>query len=331
MATRINDKNYIAIIDKLKNAGHVLITSHINPDGDNISSSVALALGLMQLGKSPTLALNSPVPHVYKFMPLTDKYVSFGDLERDRQRFDCAAVLDVGNLKRVGDTTDIRMFTDLILNLDHHVRTEMCGDISFVDSSFSSTAEIIYCLLIDLGVKITSEIADALYIGILTDTGSFQFQNTTASTFRTASELVAFGASPEAMAKRAYFTNRAAKIVLTGKVLSTLSFDKTGKVAWITATREVIDSCKANSDDLENVINNVTTIENIEVAILFRDLNDGKIKLSLRSRNDVDVQKYALKYGGGGHKKASGMTVEGDLPVVVQKVVTELQEFIQNS
>lgn len=331
MAKKIDDKSYLDIVDKLKKANHVLITSHINPDGDNISSCVALAMGLEQLGKTATLALNSPVPHIYKFMPLTDRYVPFANLERDRQRFDCAVVLDVGNLKRVGDTTDMRMFTDLILNLDHHVRTEMCGDVSFVDSSFSSTAEIVFSLLTDLGVAVSSEMANVLYIGILTDTGSFQFQNTTAATLMAASELVGLGASPEAMAKRAYFTNRAAKIVLTGKVLSTLSFDETGKIAWITATRDVIDSCGANSDDLENVINNVTSIENIEVAVLFRDLNDGKIKLSLRSRNSADVQKFALKYGGGGHKKAAGMTVDGELSFVVRKVISELRDSISLS
>ncbi len=330
MQTRINDENYIQIIHKLRDAKHILITSHINPDGDNISSSVGLALGLNQLGKITTLALNSPVPHIYKFLPLTSKYRTFTELEAERPKFDCAVVLDVGSLKRVGDTTDLRKYTDLILNVDHHVRTEKCGDISFVDSSFSSTAEMIYNLLLDMNIKIDKTIAETLYVGLLTDTGSFQFENTNSSTLEAASELVDLGASPEYIAKRVFFSNRAAKIVLMGKVLSTMKFDPTGKIAWITATREEIDECGANSDDLENVINNLTSIETIEVAILFRDLRDGKIKLSIRARNNVDVQKFALRYGGGGHKKASGMTCDGTLDEAVKKITEEFGEYIRN-
>jgi len=327
----INEENYIKIAENLKSLSHILITSHINPDGDNIASVVSLGMGLKQLGKSVTMALVSPVPHVYKFLSCTQNIVNFEQLDNERPNFDCAIVLDVGSLKRVGETVDVKKYTNLILNIDHHVKTENCGDISFVDSSFSSTAEIIYNLLIDMGVKITGDIAEALYVGIMTDTGGFQFQNTTSSAMKAISKLIGFGASPERISKKVYFSNRAAKIILMGKVLSTLKFDSTGKIGWIIATKDVIDECGANSDDLENVINNITSIENIEVAVLFRDLNDGKIKLSLRARNNVDVQKFAIKYNGGGHKKASGMVLESSLNEAVNKVVFEFQDYIKNS
>ncbi len=327
---RIIDENYSKIIEKLKSLNHILITSHINPDGDNISSITALAAGLDQLGKITTIALVSPVPHIYKFLPYTDKIVDFKKLDEERPNYDCAIVLDVGSLKRVGETIDIRKYTDLILNIDHHVKTENCGDISFVDSSYSSTAEIIYNLLIDMNVKITSEIAETLYAGIMTDTGGFQFQNTTSSAMKTISELISAGASPEKISQKIYFSNRAAKIILMGKVLSTIKFDPEGKIGWIIATKEVIDECGASSDDLENVINNLTSIETIEVAILFRDLKDGKIKLSLRARNNVDVQKFALKYQGGGHKKAAGMVIEAPLDEAVNRIIFEFRDYILN-
>lgn len=326
---KINDENYLKIAGGLKPLKHVLITSHINPDGDNIASVAALGAGLEQLGASVTMALVSPVPHIYKFVSGADRIVDFKKLDEIRPAFDCALVLDVGSLRRVGETVDLRKYTGLIMNIDHHVKTENCGDISFVDSSFSSTAEIIYNLLVDMGVKITPEIAEALYVGIMTDTGGFQFQNTTASAMAAISELIAAGASPEKISQKVYFSNRAAKIVLMGKVLSTLKFDPSGRIGWITATKEVIDECGASSDDLENVINNITSIETIEVAILFRDLDDGKIKLSLRARNSVDVQKFALRYQGGGHKKASGMVVDGKLDEVVARVVFEFRDYIR--
>lgn len=326
---RIIDENYSKIAEKLKTLNHILITSHINPDGDNISSITALGMGLASLGKSVTIALVSPVPHIYKFLPYTGRIIDFNKLDEDRPNFDCAVVLDVGSLKRVGETVDIRKYTKLVLNIDHHVKTENCGDISFVDSSYSSTAEIIYNLLVDMGIKITPEIAETLYAGIMTDTGGFQFQNTTASAMKTISELIEAGASPEKISQKIYFSNRAAKIVLMGKVLSTLQFDPSGKIGWIVATKEVIDECGANSDDLENVINNITSIETIEVAILFRDLKDGKIKLSLRARNSVDVQKFALKYQGGGHKKAAGMVLEAPLEEAVKKVIFEFRDYIR--
>ncbi len=326
---RIADEKYLKIAEKLKALDHILITSHINPDGDNIASIVSLGMGLAQLGKTVTTALVSPVPHIYKFLSGTDKIYGFEKLEEERPNFDCAIVLDVGSLKRVGESVDIRKFTGLVLNIDHHVKTENCGDISFVDSSYSSTAEIIYNLLIDMGVKITPEIAEALYVGIMTDTGGFQFQNTTSSAMRAVSELIEAGAGPEKISQKVYFSNRAAKIVLMGKVLSTLKFDPSGRIGWITATKEVIDECGANSDDLENVINNITSIETVEVAILFRDLHDGKIKLSLRARNSVDVQKFALKYQGGGHKKAAGMVLEAPLDQAVNKVIFEFRDYIR--
>ncbi len=327
---RIIDENYSKISKKLKTLNHILITSHIHPDGDNISSITALGMGLSSLGKSVVIALVSPVPHIYKFLPYTEKIIDFNKLDEDRPNFDCAVVLDVANLKRVGETVDIRKYTKLILNIDHHVKTENCGDISFVDSSYSSTAEIIYNLLIDMNIKITPEIAETLYAGIMTDTGGFQFQNTTASAMKTISELIAAGASPEKISQKIYFSNRAAKIILMGKVLSTLKFDPSGKIGWIVATKDVIDECGANSDDLENIINNITSIETIEVAILFRDLNDGKIKLSLRARNSVDVQKFALKYQGGGHKKAAGMVVEAPLEEAVNRIIFEFRDYIRN-
>lgn len=327
--SKIIDENYSKIAEKLSSLKHVLITSHINPDGDNIASVVALGAGLELLGKSVTLVLVSPVPHIYKFISGSERIVDFKKLDEERPNFDCAMVLDVGSLKRVGETVDLRKYTKLVMNIDHHVKTENCGDISFVDSSYSSTAEIIYNLLTDLGVKITPEIAEALYVGIMTDTGGFQFQNTTASAMKAVSELIALGASPEKISQKVYFSNRAAKIVLMGKVLSTLKFDPSGKIGWITATKEVIDECGANSDDLENVINNLTSIETIEVAILFRDLHDGKIKLSLRARNSVDVQKFALKYQGGGHKKASGMVLDATLEDAVNRVIFEFRDYIR--
>lgn len=327
--TRIIDENYSKIAEKLKALNHILITSHINPDGDNISSITALGMGLASLGKSVTIALVSPVPHIYKFLPYTEGIIDFNKLDEDRPNFDCAIVLDVGSLRRVGETVDIRKYTKLVLNIDHHVKTENCGDISFVDSSYSSTAEIIYNLLVDMDIKITPEIAETLYAGIMTDTGGFQFQNTTASAMKTISELIAAGASPEKISQKIYFSNRAAKIVLMGKVLSTLKFDPSGKIGWIVATKEVIDECGANSDDLENVVNNITSIETIEVAILFRDLKDGKIKLSLRARNSVDVQKFALKYQGGGHKKAAGMVLEAPLEEAVNRVIFEFRDYIR--
>ncbi|MEZ7892002.1 MAG: bifunctional oligoribonuclease/PAP phosphatase NrnA [Candidatus Wallbacteria bacterium] len=326
----INSPEYLQILEKLKNSRSVLITSHVNPDGDNISSCASLAMGLEKLGKKTAIALNSPVPYIYKFMQHTSQFISFQELENSRQFFDCAMVLDVGNLKRVGETTDLKKFTELILNIDHHVRTEMCGHISFVDSSYSSTAEIIYNVLLDLNVKIDRDIADNLYVGIMTDTGNFQFQNTTASALRTAGALVELGASPEFLNKKVYFSNRPAKILLMGKVLANLKFTDDYKIGWISATKEIIDNCGASSDDLENVINNVTSVDGIEVAILFRDLNDGTIKLSLRARGNADVQKYALKYGGGGHKKASGMVLNGKLDFVVNKVISEMREHIND-
>lgn len=297
----------------------LVLACHVNPDGDALGSLLGLALALIPLGKTVTCLSEDGVPDILRFLPGSEMVRR----KTDADTFDLALVLDSGELSRVGDTVQpLVARARRIIDIDHHVTAGAFGDIRVLDSRAASTAEIVYALLQTLNAPITPEIATCLFTGIITDTGSFRFQNVTPNTFRVAALLLEAGAPPAHISENVFDNRTFAATRLLGHALSSLTQTANGQIVWAHITAADFQSTGATDQDTEGVVNFVRGVRGVEVGLLFREMGDGKIRVSLRSRETVNVAEVAAGFGGGGHRMASGCTLE--LPLLdAEKAVVE--------
>ncbi|MFH1189117.1 MAG: bifunctional oligoribonuclease/PAP phosphatase NrnA [Candidatus Omnitrophota bacterium] len=318
-------REVIAAIRKHKN---FLISAHINPEGDSLCSQLAMKELLAALGKKAVIVNHDPVPDHYKFLP--GIYGLSTDLTR-KVDFDAALILDCPTLKRVGDVAGMIGKDKTIINIDHHISSEKFGDVNWVDPDASSTGEMVYKLFKEMKVPLTKEIALSLYIAILTDTGSFNYDNTSAITHEIAGDLLGYGLEPGSVSESVYERRTLIDIKLLGLVLSTLKVNKTGEIAYLAITRKMISETGADISKSEGFVNYARSIEGVKVAALFKEdmKNSGKINVSFRSKSGADVNKIASFFGGGGHVKASGCILEGKLADVEAKVIAKIEELLK--
>ena len=299
-----------------------VITSHARPDGDSIGSALALALGLEGLGKTADIFGVDPHPRSFVALPAIEK---IRVTDRVEGPYEGLLVLECNDLKRPGLEGLDQYF---VINIDHHLGTDLFGDLNWVDSSAAAVGEMIYHLLLAIEAPITSEIARYLYVAIFTDTGSFQYSNTSAKTFSIVADLVHLGASPSGVAQSIHMTQPEERIKLLGRLLNTLEIHPSGKIASIALTQQMLEKTGASPNDIEGMVNYPLSINGVEMAALFRQEQDGSIRVSLRSRDLHDVSAVARLLGGGGHKNAAGLTVEGNLEEAVGQVIGELQKLL---
>jgi phosphoesterase RecJ-like protein len=301
---------------------HFLISSHSRPDGDSIGTQLALAEGLEQLGKSAEIANRDPYPPNYRVLPGIEKI----HLENPSSNsYDGLIVLECNNLERTG----VEGLPDtFVVNIDHHPSNDQFGDLNWVDPSASAVAELIYELLVHLGVKITPEIATNLYVAILTDTGSFQFSNTSHRTFQIVSELVKAGASPSEIAQMILQRQSRSRIRLLGVLLHSMEFNTEGTIAWISLLKSTIKEIGASPEDTEGLVNYPLSVEGVELSAFFREERHDTFRISLRSKGDLDVGSVAEEFGGGGHRNAAGLTLTGSYVEVMHQVVNRLESLL---
>lgn len=310
----------------LADSKSILIVSHANPDGDAVSSLIALGLGLEKLNKKVVLYNESLIPAVYRFLPSVDRISQ--DLDTEMQ-FDTVIVLDCGDLERIGDAVQTVLAEQIVINIDHHVTNTGFGDIQFVDPEACATAELIHRLLKHLSVPIDTAIATAIYTGILTDTGSFRFSNTNLSTFAICTEMVEKGVRPFDVAQCVYGTYSLGRIKLLNLALDSIEISSNGKLSIMTITQEMLNMTRTQLDDVDGLIHYARRIEDVKVAALIQELRNGKkpsdnqhrFHVSLRSDGTVDVASIAAAYGGGGHSNAAGFGIDAKLSEVKSKIV----------
>lgn len=308
----------------LQKSPRVVILAHSNPDGDTTGSSAAMALGLEQLGLKVTRACVDEIPDPFKFVAGSDKYVQ----DFDEKDFDSAWFFDCGDkvMTRFHEAKPKILSDEMtVVNLDHHPTNDSFGNINFVDSRASSACEMTLELLQKLDVKITPEIATALLLGLYTDTGGLQHQNTTPEAYRAAATLIKSGASVAKISKNVFHSNDFKKLKLWGKVLKNLHVTDDG-AAIIGAHVNDYQKLGATRADLNGVIDWVSSMPETQYSVLLSEDEKGNVKASLRTRkDDVDVKALAEKFGGGGHVKAAGFTVRGGhlKKEVKWKIVTE--------
>jgi len=315
------------IINQIKKAQHILLASHSDPDGDAVSSLLALGLALSKLDKITTLYNASPIPAVYRFLPSVERIVSH---IKKAETFDVALILDCGDLSRIGEASTTVDQIPVIINIDHHISNTGFGCMQLVDAQACSTAEIVYRLITALDAPIDRAMATSIYTGILTDTGSFRFSNTNQAAFAISKEMTALGVEPYSVAQHVFGTYSLGRIKLLNLALDSLEISDNGKLSIMTVTNAMFEYTKTQSEDVDGMINYARRIEDVKVAALIQEQRNGKSRsdsrrrfhVSLRSDGSVDVAAIAGAFGGGGHPSAAGFQVETTLIKLKSDIIT---------
>jgi len=312
------------IAEFVRSSGRLVVTSHSRPDGDALGSSLALAQGLEQLGKSVRVLNADPPPSNYSELPGVEALEVTSHLGAGE--YDGVIVLECNNLQRTG-IAGLEALT--LVNIDHHPGNEEFGSLNWLDPAAAAVGEMVHTLLLELGVTVTSRIAGNLYVALLTDTGSFQFSNTTAETFRIAAGLVDAGVEPGQVARAVYMSQPPARLHLLGELLESLEVHPSGRIAWIHLEQAALARTGASANDTEGLVNYPLSIRGVEVCAFFREEAGGGCRISLRSKNDHDVASVASLFGGGGHRNAAGLSVEGNFESVRGRVIDCLEKLVQ--
>ncbi len=313
------------IIKRLKEEDKFILISHMLPDGDSIGSLLAMGEGLRRSGKKVTLITPGHIPRKYTFLKGSERV-------KHEVLIDDPAipviVLDSSDPERLGLLRDEIMKSSEVFNIDHHVTNQRFGTLNYVDPEAAATGEIIYHILEDLEVEIDENIAEALYVAISTDTGSFKYDNTTPNTHRVVATLLESGISPGTISSMIFDERPLSFYILLKEALSTLELYESRSLAVMTLSKDIKDRSGATSDDLEGIVNYTRNIEGIELGILFYLDNQGEIKVGFRSKS-LDVSILAGKLNGGGHIRAAGARIEGDFETVKDKVIAEACKMLK--
>lgn len=323
--------DFKALREAIDRARTVVLTTHLNPDGDAIGSEVALALALHDAGKSVQIINHSDTPPQYRF--LGDLFPITVGSQVDVQTIADASqiiVLDANQLSRLGSLEGpVRASRATKVCIDHHPNPEPFADVTIVDESSAATGQIVHAIIAELVPHaLSAGVASALYVAIMTDTGSFRFPKTDGALFRLVGSLVDAGADPVTLAERVYNSGTPDRLRLLGKILATLQSSHEGRVASLVVTRAMFDETHTNETDTENVINYALSIETAVVALLFSEV-PGFIKVSLRSKGDIPVNALAREFGGNGHTNAAGARIaNGQLHSVIDAVTARARAYL---
>lgn len=323
------------MIAELSRARRVLLTTHVRPDGDALGSTAALALGLRARGIDVHVLLLSHLPTKYSFI-YTDLGVPYSDAENgwpadvDLAGFDTLLVVDTGTWSQLpGLREALVTWPGRKLVVDHHLTQEEWADAKLVMTDAAAAGEIVAELLQQWNVPITTDIARALYLAIVSDTGWFMFSSTRPYTMRLAARLMEAGVDTDQLYKLIYQNERAERIALQARAQASLQLLAGNRLAVMTVRKSDFEQCHAAVPDTEAVINVPLQIKTVEVSILLTEPPDGgPVRVSLRSKGNINVAKFAEPFGGGGHARAAGLKVDGDFTQAVKRVsdamVTEL-------
>jgi phosphoesterase RecJ-like protein len=308
-----------SIVSKIRESNKIAISSHIMPDGDSVGSSLALYNALKKYGKEVRFILDDEIPRVYRFLKGSEDVQRPGQFES----FDAVLALDCGDAERLGRCS-IYLDNNFVINIDHHISNNNFGDLILVDAASSATGEIIYDLIRSLDIDMDREISECLYTAIVTDTGQFQYGNTTSVTHRIAGDLINNGVNVALMFERIYQNNSKEKVVLMKTALSTLEFFHGDLISCISLTAEQMKEANALGEDSDGIIDLARDIECVEVAVFLKELEPGTVKVGFRSKKLVDVAAIALRFGGGGHVRAAGCTINGTVAEAKEKIIDAL-------
>jgi phosphoesterase RecJ-like protein len=295
------------ILEIIRSRDKFVITSHVRPDGDALGSELALMLVLEAIGKQSVIVNKDPVFDRFRNLPCSER-VRVGDQIEGKPAV--VFILECGSIERTGL---LGLEHQFIVNIDHHHSTSEYGTVNWIDENACAVGEMIYKIGRALGVKLTADIATNIYTAVVTDTGSFQFASTTAETFRMAADLAEHGADVAGIARHVFYSNPITKVNSMTVMLNRMKMACGGRLVWTAVTRDDMTRYNCFEEDVEGLVNFPLTINGVDVAVFFRELENGSFRVSLRSKNSIDVSEIAGAFGGGGHRNASGCTMAGPL------------------
>lgn len=302
----------------LRRGRRFAVCSHARPDGDAVGSMLACAMMLAQMGKQADIYSADPVPQIYRWLPCAE---TIRQTDRVQGRYDAAILLECDGIAR----TRLDGLDGLLLvNIDHHASWQAFAEVNWIDEHACAVAEMVYKVARAGGVTATPAMATCLYAAVLTDTGSFCYEGTDAHAFALAQELVLRGADPAKIAQQVYFSNPLPKMMLLGAALTRLC--REGRMAWLWVNHDDMTRAHATEEDCEGIVNYAIGIAGVEASVLLRELPDGRMRLSLRSKGNVDVAGIAASFGGGGHRHAGGCTLEGPLEEATATILEKIRQ-----
>lgn len=306
----------------IKKSKKIYVSGHINPDGDSIGSSFAIYLALKKLNKDVNIIL-SKHSDIFDFLPNINEAKMKVDTECD-----LLIALDSSDINRLAiPEEDIKNIKNIIM-IDHHKKSNVYGDINIIDENCPAASQIVYEFLKYMKIDIDKDIATYIYAGILTDTGSFNYSSTNERTLSIVSKLVGIGIDFPLICKKLNDTVKESKLKLIAKCINDMEVYENGKIRYTYVDYNTISNLGVDEEDAEGITNYLRMVEGTEVAIYIRGKSDGSNKVSLRSGNIVDVSKIAIKFGGGGHKRAAGYSIMGDINEGKELLLKEVRKVL---
>lgn len=311
---------FLEIKNKILEGNSIVVISHVNPDGDAIGAGLALTLGLRKMGKSVRFVLQDNYPDNTKFLreiEIVEQYV-----EDKEYSFDLAICVDGATDNRLGDTKAL-LKDRFVINFDHHISNTLYGNMNYVEE-ISSTSEIIYQFLKFCGIEIDIDMGEALYTGLVNDTGNFSHDNVSEKTFEMAADLKKIGVSNSKVVREFFNTKSLASIKLLGIAMHEMEYIEDKKLAYYFMSKETLEKYNGRKEDTEGIVEKLLALKEAEVSVFLREDKVGVIKGSMRSKYDIDVNSIASLFGGGGHRKAAGFTSELSSDRIIEVILERL-------
>ena len=313
------------LLDVLKDANTIGITGHARPDGDCVGSTMAMYMYLTKNYPEKRIDIFlEPIPESYGQIVRLDEVCT--DFVTDVEKYDAFVVIDC-EYTRTGQAQELFENANLKLNVDHHISNKGCGDINYIVPSASSACELVYDLIGEEGLD--DEIALALYLGMIHDTGVFQYSNTSPKTLRTAAKLIEFNFDFSTIIEESFYQKTYMQNLLLGKAVNESVLILDGHAIYSVVSKELMEEYNAKSSDLEGIVNQLRNTKGVDCAIFMYEVEEGEYKVSLRSNDNVNVSEIAKSFGGGGHVKAAGVTMNGTDKEIVSKLSDSIREQLK--
>jgi phosphoesterase RecJ-like protein len=310
------------IVEAIEARQRFVVSSHARPDGDSIGSQLAMAYALRGLGKEVTVINADPASRVLMQLPGVPEIRIASAVDRE---YEAAVIMECGDLARTGVQGLNRSF---VINIDHHPGNTGYGQLNWFNESASACGEMVFELVLALGVPLTREIATHVYLAILTDTGSFHYSSISPRTFEICREALLAGVNPVQMARTVFDSNTMGRLKVFGAILGAMRLDPSNRIAILYLDDGMARQAGGTYDDTEGLINEPLTVKEIQAVVFFKQIEGNRYRVSLRSKGDIDIGSIAKEFGGGGHKNAAGCTVTGDVAALQAAFVEKMARAI---
>ncbi len=309
-------------IEQINESKNIYIVSHVQPDGDNIGSMLALWMALRNIKEKVFILKSDDIPSDFLFLPNVGM---IRDYNHDEE-IDLLITLDASDEGRLGQNKTLLSKAKVVINIDHHISNNNFGHINIIDSNASATGELVYKLISKMNITIDKDIASCIYTAISSDTGSFMYDNTSAETHKIAAELLKVGIDKSSININLYQNRSMERTILFIKALETLNLYFENKVAIVKVTQDMVEKSNAKMEDTEGIVSFIREIAPVEIAIILKEFKEEEIKVSMRSKRFIDVSQICASFGGGGHIRAAGCTINYPMPVAEELILNQLEK-----